>query len=106
MESSEKAGFDSSGSLVIVGNYGNYHTCSEEDMFTDKTHTIISNAVATICVKYLIPKVIDTVSWYSTGYKRKLHKNKLNIVLYFKDSLVNILSATTLAKSMRDDEGT
>ena len=64
MESSEQARFDSSGSLVIVGNYENYHTCSEEDMFTDKTHPIISNGVVTIGGKYLIPNGIGTVGWY------------------------------------------
>ena len=32
-------------------------------MFTDKIEPIISNGVATIGVKYIIPKWIDTVSW-------------------------------------------
>ena len=37
-------------------------------MFTDKIDTIISNGVATIGRKDLIPKVIGTVSWCCTDH--------------------------------------
>ena len=72
-------------------------------MFTDNIKPIISNGVATIDEKDLITKVINTVSWYWTDYEGKLHTKKLNNVLYFTDSPVNILSATALAESTKDD---
>ena len=74
-------------------------------MFTDKIEPIISNGVATIGGKYIIPRMIGKVSWYWNDDEVQLHTNKLNNVLYFTDSPVNILSATALAESMKDDEG-
>ena len=74
-------------------------------MFTDNIDTIISNGVATICGKDVIPKYIGTVIWSWIDDEGVLHTNKLNNVLYFPDSLVNILSETSLAESIKDDEG-
>ena len=54
----------------------------------------------------LFTKGVGTVSWYWTDDKGKLYTNKLNNILYFPDSPVNVLSATTLYESMKDDEGT
>ena len=62
--------------------------------------------MATIGGKYIIPRMIGKVSWYWNDDEVQLHTNKLNNVLYFTDSPVNILSATALAESMKDDEGT
>ena len=62
--------------------------------------------MATISVNDLIPKGIETVRWSWTNYERQLHKNKLNNLLYFTDLPVNILSETSLDKSMKEDEGT
>ena len=76
--SSEQVGFDSHGSSVLVDNYYNAHICLQGDMFTDKIDPIISNGVATIGEKYLIPKGIGTVclSWtYDDG---QLYTNKFN----------------------------
>ena len=75
-------------------------------MFNDKTNPIISNGVAVIGGKYLIPKRIDTVRCYCTDDDGKMQKNRLNNVLYFTDSPVNILSAIELTKSMKYDEVT
>ena len=57
-------------------------------------------------MKYLIAKVIGTVIWYWTDEKGELHTKKLNNVLYFPDSPVNIISATALNESIKGDEGT
>ena len=65
-------------------------------MFTDKIYTIISNGVATIGGKYIIPKVIGTVIMSYTDDDGKLHTHKLNNLIYFLDSPVNIISATAL----------
>ena len=69
VESSEKVGFDSYGSSVIFDKYVKAQIWSEEDMFNDKIEPIISNGVATIGGKYLIPKGIGTVSWSWTDYE-------------------------------------
>ena len=89
---SRKNGFDSYGSSVIVDNYANDNICSEEDMFTDKIYPIISNGVTTIYGKYLIPKGNVTVSCTWTDDEVQLYTNKLNNLLYFPDSSVNIIS--------------
>ena len=60
----------------------------------------------TIGGKDLIPKWIVTVSWYWNDDKVRLHTKKLNNRIYFPNSPVNILSATELAGSMKDDEVT
>ena len=75
-------------------------------MFTDKIEPIISNGVSTIGGNYLIPKYNDTVSWSWTDDEGQLHTNKLNNVLYFPDLSVKIISETSLAESMKDDDGT
>ena len=56
--------------------------------------------------KYIIPKGIGTVRWSWTDDEGQLHTNKLNYVLYFPDTPVNIPSKTALSESMKDDEGT
>ena len=53
--------------------------------------------------EYLIPKGIDTASWYWNEKEGKLYTKKLNNVLYFLESPVNILSANSLSESMKDD---
>ena len=54
-------------------------------MFTDKIYPIMFDGVATIGIKYLIPKGIGTDGWYWTDYEVQLDTNKLNNVLYFQD---------------------
>ena len=75
-------------------------------MFTDNIETIMYNGVVTIGGNYIIPKGIVTVSWYWTDDEGQLHTNKLNTVIYFPDSSINVLSETTLAESMKGDGGT
>ena len=94
VEYSEQILFDSYRSKVIIDNSANAHKCSEKFMFTDKIEPIISNVVATIGEKYLIPKCIFTVIWSWTGDEGQLHTNKLNTLLYFPYSTANILSTT------------
>ena len=55
-------------------------------------------------VKDIIPEGIGTVIWSWNYDEGQFHRNKLNNVLYFPDSTVNILSATELAESTKDDE--
>ena len=75
-------------------------------MFTEKIEPIISNEVATICGKDLIPKGIGKFSWYCNDDEGKLHTNIFNTVLYPPYSPVNIISATAPSESMKDYEET
>ena len=70
----------------------NAHICSDEYMFTDNIYPIIYNVVATIVRKDIIQKEVNTGIWSCTDDEVKLHTNKLNNILYFLDSPVNILS--------------
>ena len=72
-------------------------------MFTGKSYPVIYNVVTTIGGKYLIPKQIVTVSWYWTDDEGRIHTNNSNNVLYFPDSPLNILMATTLSESTKDN---
>ena len=81
MESSEQVVFDYDGSIVIVDNSTNAHIFSEEYMFINKIEPIISNGVANIGGKYLIPKGIGTVRWSCTDDEGKLHLKIFNNVL-------------------------
>ena len=49
-------------------------------MFTEKIDPIISNGVANIGGKDIIPKGVGKFSWYWTDDEGQLHKNKLNNV--------------------------
>ena len=66
-------------------------------MLTEKIYTIIYNGLATIGVNDIVSKGIDTVRCYQTDDEGKLHKNKLNNVIYFLYSTVNILMTNALA---------
>ena len=60
--------------------------------------------MANIGGKDLIQEGISTFSWSWTDDEGQLQTKKLNNVLYFQDSPVNILIATALDKSIKDDE--
>ena len=62
VEYSEQVGFDSDGSTFIADNSSNAQILSEEDMFIDEIDLIISNVLASIGGKYLIPKGIGNLS--------------------------------------------
>ena len=51
-------------------------------------------------------KGIGTVRWSWTNDYGNLHSNKFKNVVYFTDSPINILSATVLAESRKEDKGT
>ena len=73
-------------------------------MFTHNKYSIIYNGVATIGGKDIIQKGIDTVIWYWADDEGRLHTKKLNNLIYFKDSPVNIIIVTALSRSIEDDE--
>ena len=70
-------------------------------MSTENIEPIIYNGVATMGGKYLVPKEIGTVIWSLTDYEEQLHTKKLNDIIYFTVSSVNILSATVFSESTK-----
>ena len=65
-------------------------------MFTENIDPVIYNGVETVDRKDLITKGIGTVILSWTDDERQLQTNKLNIVIYYTKSPVNILIATAL----------
>ena len=72
-------------------------------MFTYKIEIIISIGVVTTGGKDLIPKGVVTVSWSWTDDEVQRQTKKWNNTLYFTESTVNILSATNVSESIKDD---
>ena len=60
--------------------------------------------MVTIGGKNIITRGIGTAIWSCTDDEGKLHTKTFNNVLYLPESLVNILSATALAESIKDGE--
>ena len=82
-------------------------TFSQRKTFSlTRYNPLFPNVVANIGGKYPIPIGVFTVIWSWTDYEGGLQKNKLNNLIYFSDSPVNILSATALSESMKDYEVT
>ena len=75
-------------------------------MFTNKIDPIISNGMETIGGNDIISKGIGTVICSWTDDDGQLHTKKVNNVLYFPGSLVNLLGAIALAEYSKDDKGT
>ena len=73
--------FDSDGSTFIFDNYNNAHIFPEGEISTDNIYPIISNGVANIFGKYLIPKGIGTVICYWTDDEVKMNTKKIKNVL-------------------------
>ena len=105
VESSEQILFYSDGSAFIADNSANAQIFSEE-VFSDKIDHIIFNGVENIVGKGIITKNIGTGRSSCTDDEVQLHTKKLYNILYFPYLSVNILSATELDESMKDDEGT
>ena len=65
-------------------------------MFIYKIDPITTNGVVTIGEKYLTPKSIGIVSWLWNKDEVQINTKKLNNLIYFPDSPVNIISVTSL----------
>ena len=90
---------------MVVDNSDNTHSCSYYWVFSGKIELVITNRVDTIGGKYLHKKGIGTVFWSWTYDKRELRSDSLKYILYFSDLPVKMLSATVMAKSIKDDKG-
>ena len=75
-------------------------------MFDGSIVPVATNGVATIGGHDLHPTGIGSVTWSWKDEAGQAHQKKLHNVLFFPDSLVNILSVTSLARQEDDEEGT
>ena len=99
--------FDTDSSCVVCDNSANCHVCNDRQMFTELRDTPLTNTVvATIGDKTSVPTGIGTVKWTWKDHIGKDHTHYSTDVLFFLTSPVNILSITTLADQLNDDNGT
>ena len=98
--------FDTDNQFVICDNAANTHICNDKRMFINLTDEVNPSTVATIAGKNSLPKGIGTVKWTWLDDDGRQHEYELKDVYYFPQSPVNILSVTTFANDLKDEEGT
>jgi hypothetical protein len=99
--------FDTDSHTVVVDNAANCHICNDKRMFIGKINefSVESSYSVDTVGGGSKPKGIGTVLWMITDDAGKRHEERIDEVLYFPDSPVNILGVTKLAKQRGDDEG-
>ena len=99
--------FDTDSHTVIVDNAANCHICNDKSMFIGKINQFPSTSSYSVDTVGggSQPKGFGTVSWTITDDDGQCHEEKIEEVLYFPESPVNILGVTKLAKQRNDDEG-
>jgi hypothetical protein len=98
--------FDTDTTFIICDNSSNVHICNDKRMFQDLKDVTSPNVVATIGGKNSSPSGVGTVKWTWKDDDGKDHTFIFENVLYFPNSPVNVLSVTSLADFLNDDEGT
>ena len=97
--------FDTDASFVVCDNSANTHICNDKEMFITFKKTT-SGMVATIGGKLNRPEGIGTVEWKWKDDEGVIHTEKLENVLHFPQSPINIMSVTEYARQLNDEEGT
>lgn len=97
--------FDTDASFVVCDNSANTHICNDKNMFVTFKSTT-SGMVATIGGKMNKPSGIGTVEWKWKDDEGASHTERLEDVLYFPTSPINIMSVTAFAEQLGDEEGT
>ena len=97
--------FDTDANFVVCDNSANTHICKDREMFVTFKETT-SGMVATIGGKLNQPSGIGTVEWTWKDDNGVSHTNRLEKVLYFPQSPINIMSVTEFARQLGDEEGT
>ena len=75
-------------------------------MFIGSNRRTDQHHIATIGGNKNSASGMGTVQWRWKDDNRKVHTMDIESVLYFPQSPVNILSLTTLAEKLKDDNGT
>ena len=98
--------WDPDSSSMVCDNSANVHICNNRSMFVGELSPVSNHKVATIGGKGHQPSGIGTVCWSWQDDKGKPHEYHVENILYFSQSPINILSVTTFAKQLNDEEGT
>jgi len=99
--------FLSDGDTIMVDNSANAHICRDKKFFVGEIRSVNSEAgVATIGGTDFKPAGIGTVEWTWTDDNGRRHTMRIENVLYFPQSPVNVLSVTAFASQLGDEEGT
>ena len=98
--------FDTDAISVVCDNSANVHVCNDKSMFVSPPRRTTQHYVATIGGKQNAALGMGTVRWSWRDDHGKTHTLDLEDVLYFPQSPVNILSVTSLADQLHDDDGT
>ena len=75
-------------------------------MFVGDLKQVTKHKVATIGGKGHAPSGLGTVKWRWVDDNGKSHEYLIHDVLYFPQSPINILSVTSFARQLKDNEGT
>jgi hypothetical protein len=97
--------FDTDADFVVCDNSANTHICNNKAMFVTFEETT-KGMVATIGGKLNRPGGIGTVEWTWKDDTGESHTERLDNVLFFPQSPINIMSVTEFAKQLDDEEGT
>ena len=103
--SNGKVVFDTDAEFVVCDNSANTHICNNKAMFVSFKETT-SGMVATTGGKMNRPGGIGTVEWTWKDDSGVSHTERLDNVLYFPQSPINIMSVTEFAKQLDDEEST
>ena len=91
---------------MVCGNSVNVRICNRGNIFVDEILKVSNQHVATIGGKGLQSSGIRTVKQILRDDSRKSHKYLVEDVLFFPQSLINIMSITYVARQLNDLTGT
>ena len=98
--------FDTDSATIVCDNSANVHICNERSMFVGELRPVPNTKVATIGGKGHAASGVGTVKWIWLDENGKAHEHLIENCLFFPQSPINILSVTSFAKQLEDEEGT
>ena len=98
--------FDTDSTTVICNNSANVHICNDKNMFISPPCWNDQNYITTIGDAKNSAAGMGTTRWSWKDYVEKQDKIDVQNILCFPQSPVNILSITSLADQINNDNGT
>ena len=98
--------FDTDLATIVCDNSANVHVCNSKSMFVGELRPVPNTKVATIGGKGHAASGVGTVKWIWSDEDGKAHEYLIEDCLFFPQSPINILSVTSFAKQLGDEEGT
>jgi len=102
----EAVSFDTDSVTAVCDNSANVHICNNKSMFIGEIRKTDKHYVATIGGQKNAATGMGTVRWEWKDDNGKQHTYDIEDTLYFPSSPVNILSVTSFAEQLKDDDGT